>query len=654
MYTYKSYCWSLGTTSFRTADFNVKIEKQLELLASFWKEHSGEVWSGNDVLQAAYYDFMHDNGFLTGAANNKPKDAREKTSGLIDLGLISENRLLTEVGEALRKIAVTGNFAPDNLLQVPSDSYIYFKQLLKTSNNIDGDIVRPFIVLILVLEELEYLTKDEFTYLLPLITSEEKFRFIVDEIKRLRKGQTSVDEVIVNTLMTMDNYQEAYRELMANPVTEDLICKVGMNRKSRKPGAKQYDKPYYSLYVALKNLDKNSGESLIDLLNACSMITIGVHWKKLFFKTTSILKIRRLRAAALNRVPVLGCETETELKEQFFKLMHLFKAKATLADYYDLNKRYFGITDTVSFKDGRVELTLVPKCFFNLCMGNLKEIAFRKSDALPFDCGLEHIIPNYRMTDSDLYRKLETDYGIAVKSLADVQEFVDDERHRRFNELIDSRFSDKVLLELLSDFEARNDSNIRALVTNNADIPTIFEYIVGIIWYKVSNREGRILDFLNLSLDADLLPKTHAAGGSEDITYQYEATSVYPKHSLLIELTLADRVSQRRMEMEPVSRHLGDYLLSHEEQKAYALFVTTFLHVNVVSDFRGRKNMQYYSSDGEKCVEGMKIIPFQTSELKTIIRRGIRYEALYPLFENAYQSVTAPNKWYTDDLAAKL
>lgn len=35
MCTYKSYCWSMGTTSFRTADFNQKIEKQLTLLPSF-------------------------------------------------------------------------------------------------------------------------------------------------------------------------------------------------------------------------------------------------------------------------------------------------------------------------------------------------------------------------------------------------------------------------------------------------------------------------------------------------------------------------------------------------------------------------------------------------------------------------------------------
>ena len=36
MPAYKSYCWSLGTTSFRMVEFNRKIEEQLKLLNQFW------------------------------------------------------------------------------------------------------------------------------------------------------------------------------------------------------------------------------------------------------------------------------------------------------------------------------------------------------------------------------------------------------------------------------------------------------------------------------------------------------------------------------------------------------------------------------------------------------------------------------------------
>lgn len=521
----------MGTTSFRTADFNQKIERQLTLLSKFWEVHTDAVWSGNDEIQSLYYDFMKGNDFLTGDAPNKPKDAREKTSGLIDLGLIDNERRPTAAGESLRQITSCGDFRSNNLLQIPADSYIYFKQMLKTSNDVDGEIVRPFVVLVLALNQLEYLTQEEFTYLLPLITTSRKFRTIVDCIKRLRKGDITIDKIIVDTLLSMENYREARLYLLERPVSEHVICQAGINRKSR-----QYDSIYYPLYRAIESLDRNNAQSILDLLQACRNIRIGSLWCNHLFKTTNRGKIKKLLSA----------------------------------------------------------------------------------------------------------------------SLSDIRTFLDDERHERFNRLIDARFPDHVLLELLSDFETRNDINIRRLVTDNADVPTIFEYIVGIVWYKVSNRKGRILDYFNLSLDADLLPKTHAAGGMEDITYRYNATPGYPEHTLLIEATLAEAGTQRRMEMEPVSRHLGDFLLCDNRQEAYALFVTPFLHLNVISDFRGRKQMPYYSSDGEQCINGMKIIPLNIAELKNIIANSMTYDQLYPLFECAHQNNEPPKTWYENNIMRSL
>lgn len=45
----------------------------------------------------------------------------------------------------------------------------------------------------------------------------------------------------------MENYQEAEKALLANKVTEELICSAGMNRKS-----KTYDKIFFQLYQLLK------------------------------------------------------------------------------------------------------------------------------------------------------------------------------------------------------------------------------------------------------------------------------------------------------------------------------------------------------------------------------------------------------------------
>lgn len=109
--------------------------------------------------------------------------------------------------------------------------------------------------------------------------------------------------------------------------------------------------------------------------------------------------------------------------------------------------------------------------------------------------------------------------------------------------------------------------------------------------YDISERQGKILDYMKLSLDADLLPKIHAAGGEADIVYEYPATDYYPEHSLLLEATLADRTNQRRMEMEPVSRHLGMHLIRTGNLNSYCVFATTYLDINVTADFRNRKTV---------------------------------------------------------------
>jgi hypothetical protein len=167
------------------------------------------------------------------------------------------------------------------------------------------------------------------------------------------------------------------------------------------------------------------------------------------------------------------------------------------------------------------------------------------------------------------------------------------------------------------------------------------------LWYKASERQGKILDYMKLSLDADLLPKTHAAGGEADIVYEYCATEAYPEHTLLLEATLADSTNQRRMEMEPVSRHLGRHLIRTGNLNSYCVFATNYLDINVIADFRGRKSMPFYDTqDYSKSVNGMKIIPLQTSELKKIISNGRTYKELYPLFEAAFNSTLPPHEWY--------
>ena len=655
MPSYKSYCWSLGTTSFRMVEFNRKIEQQLKLLNDFWDipQYQNQNWSANNALQVAYYEFIKAQGFIEDKdAPRKDKDAREKTSGLVDLGLINAERRLTSAGQALLDIAQSGIFEGDNLLQIPADSFIYFKQLLKLSCPFEEGHVRPYAILAYMLAELGEISKEEFTYLLPLAINRNKMDMIINYIRKIRNGNATIDEAITSILSEMDNYRIAQTILNNATVVDDiLIQEIGMNRKSR-----SYDIPYAELYRVL-DVYRSCPEDCVanQLFKAVTKISgkASLYWKKHLFNTSLESVVKRDGTATVNRVALFRAASNEEFRNEFFRLLHLFKAKSLLDDYYDLNKRYFKTSDTVLFKDDIVKFDIIPNCYFSLVKDSLLDIAFTQATNLFNNTSLADMGIAFDIKQEQLFKKAEELYGVQVRNLYDIQGFVDKERYARLNQMIDEKFTDETLIKLMTHFEKRDDKDIQALVTNNADVPTIFEYVLAVAWYKISGRQGKVLEYMNLSLDADLLPITHAAGGHEDVTYKYEATESYPAHTLLIEATLAGGTNQRRMEMEPVSRHLGDYLLNHTEE-TYCVFATTFLHVNVVADFRGRKFMPYYSSDGTRSVNGMKIVPCNTEEIKTIIQRGITYAQLYKIFEEAHQANTAPNLWYDQEIKNKL
>ena len=99
--------------------------------------------------------------------------------------------------------------------------------------------------------------------------------------------------------------------------------------------------------------------------------------------------------------------------------------------------------------------------------------------------------------------------------------------------------------------------------------------------------------------------------------------------------------------METVYRHLGRHVIRTGNLNSYCVFATTYLDINVIADFRGRKHMPFYDTqDYTKSVQGMKIIPLQTSEIKAIVDSNKTYKQLFSLFENAYTEPLPPHEWY--------
>lgn len=655
---YSSFVWKFGTTSFRTREFNRMTEWQLQLLDDFWKkpENNGQGWEKKymapdqkDIyeIKNRYYDWLVEKGFTKGDDKVKYKAAREKTSGLYDMGLIDENHRLTDVGRNLLQLSVDGEtFLRKTPLNISEDSLLYLKQLLKLSSNDTGNTVRPFIVVLYLLSKLDYLTYEEFRYLMPLCTSSSNTDYILNCIQDYRTKGGAIDDIIVDFLLNKSNYQEGLNRFIEEPFSGDLLLSVGMNRKSA-----DYDRAYIPVYQEMYAVYMlNDSSRIYPLFLSLNELSTSIKWKTIMFNTSLKSAVRKDPDGSIIPLPAIITQSEESFKKFFYLTMHLNKAKSMLEDYLDLNRRYLGLTNCFIFEDDQVRLDIVPKQFFNAAIDELYNQAYEECDLLFADCSIDSICPALAFDEKQIIEGINKELGIHIGSIEDAYDEVEKVRYSRFNKLVDEKFSDEKLIQLLADFDNRADLEISQMVTDNADIPTIFEYVLGIIWYKASGRKGRILDYLKLSLDANLLPITHAAGGEADIVYEYKETTDYPEHSLLLEATLADSTNQRRMEMEPVSRHLGNHLLRTGNTNSYCVFATSYLHINVIGDFRMRKMVVYCDpQDPDRYVSNMKIMPLCTNDLRCIIENKITYSQLYKHFCLAHESQEMhPQKWYDE------
>ena len=655
---FQSYCWSLGTTSFRVKDLNFKIERQLQILKELWNENQNVRWNGNNSIQEEYYNKMLQKNFITGEANNKPKDARQKTSGLVQIGVIDDNRHITEIGEKIIDIVEKENFKSDNIFNINKDSYLYLKQLLKLQITDNGINVKPFAVLLYFLSELGYLTKDEFTYILPLCTNREYIDIMLENIKKYRNNQKTIEDIIQNKMENMSNYKAAIDFIKENGVNSiDEFSITDMGRKGTK-----YVEPMYNFFEALyriskKDFDEEACDTIINFIKEQTKKNskVAKYWKDYLRYSSKMLTEEYLED--IKEIPLFNFKNKTEYTIEFFKVMHTAKWKATLEDYADLNKRYISLSDIVIFEDDKIELDVFPKYFF---LNISKEIVNTEildkdkyNNFISTDIELNKIYECLNVNVDEIIYQIQADYPDRVVNKDSIKTFIEDEKLRRFNELIDNKFNENQLVQLFTYIENNDRSAINEYVDWNSDVPTIFEYILGITWYRFSNRSGNILEYMKLSLDANLLPKTHAAGGTADIVYEYNKTNNYPEHKVLLEATLTESTSQRKNEMEPVSRHLMREIQENDNDDTYAVFVANILQEEVLSDFRSRKNYQFRGKNSVK--SGLKIISLSIRDIIKLINIKIQYSKLYKIFDEAYKDTNINDlEWYEKLLKNKI
>lgn len=661
---FKSYCWHIGNTSFRVKQLAYKNEIQLSALLELEKQIPNFEW--DNKTQIKYYDLLATDkyGLTTGTATKKDKDAREKTSPLLDLGLITNDRRLTEVGKRIHQISVQHDFEADNVLERSKDSYLYLLQLLKMQV-VDDDVkIKPFLAFLYLLVKCDFLSKDEFTYLMPLCKNSGDVVNLAAEINTTGHN-IDIDNYILDRILLMDNYQKARSLLLDSDgeVSEDLIVKVGLNRKSGQNGKKKYDAPIAHLLNECLFLAKNKNTlSKNDKIEHIKIIKAKVDklssnqkpsWSK-YFQFSRKKEYSDEEIINFYNLPVFCNEDEKEFKKCFFKTWHLLKVKNTLENYYDLNKRYFMLSDMFLYSNEKFKLVDLGFFYFSDIINEMLFRSLLNNDdyGKTFNSviAIEKIDPACIKTNKDIADVINERFGERILP-NQVEQYVKEINNKAFIKFIDENFDNNTIIHLLDCFKERNDEEILSLVSDEAMPSTSFEYIVAIIWYRLSGEKGYLEDYMNLSL-SNYRPKSHAPGGKPDILFKYKLNEHYPTHDLVIEVTLSESTTQIEMEQLTVKRHLETNIKETHNTNDYAVFIAGNLDERIIQGFRAFKHYHFRDDGIER--SGLNIVPLDTDILKHFILNNIGYEKIYRVCSESYKSSNDSLSWYDEDLKNKI
>ncbi|TLD79760.1 AlwI family type II restriction endonuclease [Helicobacter trogontum] len=613
-----------GNTSNRVKNLLYNFETQLILFDELFKNASkNDIWSNDSELQIRYLELLEQHNLLK--SKNKithlgTKDARVKSAPLENYGLIKrKEKLITKQGYELLSLIENQSYKKINdFLQIDLISLFFFKSSFLFQKDNVKDLFSKYIKVFRYFEG--SLTKDIF-YLLPLIDNCENTESFC---KSVRNGNI-INEILNNN----QNFKNDLKSFLKDLQKDSLDTKYFTTAK----GDKSAKDIIEALKVFLDFRQSNNKAILNGFLK--SKDTKYKRFKELYlgyicYKTKIDDKIEQLSHFCEGDILSFG--------KRFFRFIATSKIQSNLDDYLDLNKRHLKLTGIFDFSKDCVSVSII----FKIILKHSKSEVILSTIAQ--NAISKDMLSNY-FNDSEMKSLLEE---FDIKNPKDLSNYKANLDNQKLDVLLKEKFSKDKICEILSLFNDRNnDEKIFNLVTTEVTIPTIFEYIIAIAWCYIDNfNKNRILE-AGLSLDSEMLPKSHAIGGNADFVYRYN------NHYLIIEVTLTEKTNQRRAEMESVSRHLGNLLLSLEtktQDQSYGIFVAPYLDKNVLNDFRSRLTCYYENDTSFIC--GMKILPLSVDDLKTILKTNYTYnELLKHFYELLNSKNTWGSKWYSNEIA---
>lgn len=549
--------------------------------------------------------------------------SRHYTSTLVKLGLVDKDRKITDVGNSIlfNQRIERDNF--EKILPIDNINLLYLRQLLKLkiiSKENKKSFYSPMMMALYLLLHYDKVTIED-------------FRNII-QLQSPYFPRNNVDEMITDYLNGKINIvvNERIPDLfyMHSAIDELNFKKYFYNSKQ-----KTSVNIYYEFYRHLVNFNNNPNDLTLNKMLECyrrnkEMLNKAFGYGKNLFMLNS--KIKTLEDFLNgNRLDIFS----ENLNEKLYLRFLISKRIDSIKEYSDTTIRLMKVTGVIKFKNGIVELAY--KDIFKELLKNvrLKNYIFGELE----DMTIDQYEGNYSSYMSK-HVKTSTIFDVnhmllnrIIKSLnrryhsidsKDLQVMLSNQKQTEFIDHIEEKYPKERVLEILKLVsDRRNDNRIKAMVNPSATVPTIYEYIVAIAWYYFSGKDFDILNSMNLSLNADYEPETHAGGGMGDIVIEYSDRVV------MLEVTLMNKQAQKRGEWEPVLRHSINLKVEKEPKEVMTFFIADELDLNTTNIWRAVSSVPLQATDGSsKITDNVVIMPLENKELISLIESGKNSRAL--------------------------
>lgn len=550
--------------------------------------------------------------------------ARHYTSNLVTMGFATSRRELTDSGRQLLNPNLVNRDMLEKALPIKDANLVLLRQALRLRVYGHNDTINyysPFkLALYFLLEQDTPMMMKTLTLIMQLVSPGMNISGRDLWALYQKHGQ----EGILNQFEQVniddgDNANE--RELISNAngmlISRKHFGEIYLNRKS----SETVD-IYFEFYQAVYNFAHDKTQ--VNLNKLSKLFTDNSKrsdaLKKAFGSGGAIFAIKRggngwnlatfLKENAQNHLL-----NENKVNEALYRMFTNSKRADSIKETMNTTQKVLEATGLFEVENGIVSLLNKDILAIDAVKSALVDDIFGSEEMVTYDAEFTKsasLLNIFNLDEADLlpqFDKVREKYGL--NSIKELPQVLAKKRDTEFKKYVEENFPRERVFNLLGMFANRdNDTAIRKAVSVETDVPTIYEYVVGLAWYYLSDdKTYDLYRSFNLAMNGNFRPVSHAPGGNGDIIVNYA------DKQLMIEVTLMNKQAQKRGEWEPVLRHSVNESVASDKPTT-TLFVADTLDLNTINIWRAVAAVPLESTRGGAITEDIvQIMPIKGAEL---------------------------------------